>query len=53
MATKQGTSFRLSPEAISLIKEMAKKLGVSQADIVEMAVRVLAKRERVSDDDNP
>lgn len=46
MANKEAISFRLTPEAIALIKELAKKLGVSQADIVEMAVRKLAKAEQ-------
>lgn len=45
MKNKQGTSFRLSPEAIALIKELAKNLGVSQADIIEIAVRKLAQQE--------
>lgn len=46
MRNKNSTSFRLSPEAIEIIKELAKKLGVSQADIVELAVRKLLKQER-------
>jgi predicted DNA-binding protein len=46
MRNKQAISFRLSPEAIELIKELAKKLGVSQADIIELAVRKLAKQEQ-------
>ncbi len=45
MANKEAISFRLTPEAIALIKELAKNLGVSQADIIEMAVRKLAKQE--------
>jgi len=45
MVNKQAISFRLTPEAIALIKELAKKLGVSQADIIEMAVRKFAKQE--------
>lgn len=46
MANKQAISFRLSPEAIALIKELAKNLGVSQADILEMAVRKFAQQEQ-------
>lgn len=43
---KQATSIRLTPEAKRLIKELAKKLGVSQAAIIEMAIREFAdKRE--------
>ena len=45
MRNKQAVSFRLTPEAIALTKELAKRLGVSQADIVEMAVRKLAQAE--------
>jgi hypothetical protein len=48
MANKEPISFRLTPEAIRLIKEMAKKLGVSQADVIEMAVRKLAEQEKVN-----
>ena len=47
MANKEATSFRLTPEAIALIKELAKKLGVSQTDIVELAIRKLAQHENV------
>ena len=46
MANKQAVSFRLSPEAIVIIKELAKNLGVSQADILEMAVRKFAQQEQ-------
>jgi predicted transcriptional regulator len=46
MPDKQPTSFRLSPEALSLIRELAEKLGVSQAAVLEMAVRKMAKEER-------
>jgi hypothetical protein len=46
MRNKESVSFRLTPEAIAIIKELAKKLGVSQADIVEMAVRKLEKQEK-------
>jgi hypothetical protein len=45
MPTKQSTSFRLSDEALTLIRELSTSLGVSQAAIIEMAVRKLA-RER-------
>lgn len=39
MENKNSISFRLTPEAIELIKDWAKKLGVSQAAIMEMAIR--------------
>lgn len=47
MANKESVGFRLTPEAIALIKKLAKKLGVSQADIVEMAIRKKAEEEGV------
>lgn len=40
---KEPTSFRLSGEALSLIRELAERLGLSQAAVVEMAVRLLAE----------
>jgi predicted DNA-binding protein len=42
---KLATSFRLSKEARKLIAALSLKNGVSQAAIVEMAVRMLAKKE--------
>lgn len=44
---KKPTSFRLSDEALELIAKLATHLGVSQAAVIEMAVRLLAKREKV------
>lgn len=44
---KQLTSIRLTPEAKRLIKELAKKLGVTQAAIMEIAIRRLAEIEGV------
>lgn len=40
-------ALRLTPEGVDLIKTMSKKLGVAQADIVEMAVRKFAQAEGV------
>lgn len=40
MANKIPLGLRLSPEAVTIIQELAKNLGVSQAAIVEMAVRM-------------
>ncbi len=45
MRNKQSVSYRLTPKAIAMIKELAKKLGVSQADVIEMAVRKFFKLE--------
>ena len=47
MNNKQLTSLRLTPEAKKLLKLLAQKKGVSQAAIVEMLVRDLAKKENV------
>jgi hypothetical protein len=43
---KQSTSFRLSDEALCLIRELSESLGLSQAAVVEMAVRKLAREEK-------
>jgi predicted transcriptional regulator len=42
---RSNTSVRLTPEATRLLKELAKKLGVSQTAIIEMAIRKFAKSE--------
>lgn len=42
---KLSRNFRLSPEALELIKELSGALGVSQAAVVEIAVRRLAREE--------
>jgi len=47
MDTKLSTSVRLTPEAKRLLKELAKKLGVSQTAIMEMAVREFADKRDV------
>lgn len=44
---KSNTSVRLTPEAAQLLKDLAKKLGVSQTAIIEMSIRKLAQQERV------
>ena len=45
MRNKKSVGYRLTPEAIALVKELAEKLGVSQADVVEMAIRKFVKEE--------
>ena len=47
---KVGVSYRLSPNAIALIAGLTNKLGVSQAAVMEMAIRKLAIQEGVSID---
>lgn len=44
---KNATSFRLSEEALHLIKLLAESKGVSQAAVIEMAIRDMAKKEKV------
>lgn len=48
METKRLTSMRLSPEAKRLLAMLAKKLSISQAAVLELAIRDKAKRERVT-----
>lgn len=48
MSNKQPTSVRLSPEAKRLLERLADKLGVTQAAIIEMAIRRMAEAEGVS-----
>jgi predicted transcriptional regulator len=45
---KHPTSFRLSNEALRLLKVLADAKGVSQAAIIELAVRELAKKEGIA-----
>ncbi len=42
---KRSTSFRLSDEARTLIVRLAELHGVSHAGVLEMAVRLLARRD--------
>lgn len=51
MDNKQATSIRLTPEAKRLVKELAKRLGVSQTAIMEIAIRRLAESEGVQQED--
>jgi hypothetical protein len=44
---KQKTSFALSVKARVLIDELSEVLGISQASVVEQAVRLLARQQRV------
>lgn len=45
---KKKTSFALSEEGIKLIEELSRALGISQAGVVEQAVRKLARAEGVT-----
>ncbi|MBZ0309696.1 MAG: ribbon-helix-helix protein, CopG family [Anaerolineae bacterium] len=44
---KQQTSIRLTPEAKKLIERLSQKLGINQTSVIEMAIRVLADKEKV------
>lgn len=42
---KKKTSIRLSSEAKALLEQLSKKLGVSQSAVLELAIRIVAKQE--------
>lgn len=44
---KINASFRISPDALRLMKSMAEAKGISQTAVVEIALRDLAKREKI------
>jgi hypothetical protein len=51
MATdKTPSSYRFSDQARALIDRLAEHLGVSKTDVIEMAVRLLARREFESEE---
>jgi hypothetical protein len=39
---KQSTSYRLSPEAMRLTEDLGRKLGLSNTEVIETAVRRMA-----------
>jgi hypothetical protein len=45
MEKKHITSMRLSPDAKRLLVALARKLGISQTSVNELAIREKAKRE--------
>lgn len=47
MSTKHPTSIRLTPEGLRLLKALAEKLGISQAAVMELALRRMAAKEGV------
>ena len=48
MATKKvPTAIRLSAVGKQHLEALAEKLGVSQTAVVEMAIRLMAERERI------
>ena len=46
---KIKTSIALTQETIKLIKELSKKMGVSQSGVIEIAVQKMDELERVSE----
>jgi predicted transcriptional regulator len=44
---KSSSSFRLSEEAMRIIKALAELYGISQASVIEMALRKLAREEKI------
>jgi len=45
METKHKTSMRLSPDAKQLVTALAATLGISQAAVMELALRAYATRQ--------
>ena len=46
---KKSTSFRLSEKALALLQMLVDALGVSQASIVEMGIREIAKKHGIKE----
>lgn len=44
MQTGSPVPFRLSEKAVALIGEMSERHGLSKTDVVELAIRQLARR---------
>ena len=44
---EKQTNVRLTPEAKRLLDELAKKLGISQTAVIEIAIRKLAAQENL------
>lgn len=47
MRNKISTSFRLSQVSLDLLKGMSEGMGISQADVIEFALRDLSKLQYV------
>jgi predicted transcriptional regulator len=45
---KKKTSIRYSAEAKDLLEKLAKKMGISQSAVLELAIRALAKQEGIA-----
>jgi DNA-binding PadR family transcriptional regulator len=44
---KKSKTYRISDEGIRLAAALAKKLGVAETAVVELAIRGLAKEEKI------
>ena len=44
---KKSATFRLSEDALRLLKKVAKPQGLSQASVLEMAIRSAAKEKGI------
>jgi hypothetical protein len=44
---QQATSFRLSPDGKAFLAALSVSLGISQAAVLEQAIRLLARREGI------
>jgi predicted transcriptional regulator len=49
--TKKQTSIRLSDTAKKLVQRIGERLGMSQSAVLELAIRTLAKREGIREED--
>lgn len=47
MDNKTATSYRLTPECLRAIAALSQRLGVNYTAVIELAVRTLAKKEKV------
>lgn len=45
--TKKPTNIRLSEDAKKLLTILAQKLGLSQTGVIELAIRELARKEKI------
>ncbi len=50
MRKKSKTSFTLSAEAASLLEKLAARFGIKKTNVVEMALRHLARAEGLRDE---
>ena len=50
LGMKQRSSFRLSLEAMQLLAALARANGISMTAVLELAIREMAKRQRIHAD---